>query len=64
MKELLNENHPNFNVVLDPKCDWAVNHLELFPVEIMRADYYTLLRVPTWSEVCKAHYVSKKIWCY
>ena len=46
VKELLNENHPNFNVVLDPKCDWAVNHLELFPVEIMRADYYTLLRVP------------------
>ena len=46
VKELLNENYPNFNVVLDPKCDWAVNHLELFPVEIMRADYYTLLRVP------------------
>lgn len=46
VKELLNENHPNFNVVLDPKCGWAVNHLELFPVEIMRADYYTLLRVP------------------
>ena len=46
VKELLNGNHPNFNVVLDPKCDWAVNHLELFPVEIMRADYYTLLRVP------------------
>ena len=46
VKELLNENHPNFNVVLDPKCDWAVNQLELFPVEIMRADYYTLLRVP------------------
>lgn len=46
VNELLNENHPNFNVVLDPKCDWAVNHLELFPVEIMRADYYTLLRVP------------------
>mgnify|MGYP001168513032 FL=1 len=46
VKELLNENHPNFNVILDPKCDWAVNHLELFPVEIMRADYYTLLRVP------------------
>ena len=46
VKELLNENYPNFNVVLEPKCDWAVNHLELFPVEIMRADYYTLLRVP------------------
>lgn len=46
VKELLNEKHQNFNVVLDPKCDWAVNHLESFPVEIMRADYYSLLRVP------------------
>lgn len=46
VKELLNESHPNFNVVLDPKCDWAISHLERFPVEVMRADYYTLLRVP------------------
>lgn len=46
VKELLNEQHPNFNVVLDPKCDWALNHLEQFPVEVMRADYYKLLRVP------------------
>ena len=44
--ELLSEAKPNFNVLLDPKCDWAVSHLENFPVEINRADYYTLLRVP------------------
>ena len=44
--ELLSEQKPNFNVLLDPKCDWAISHLELFPVEINRADYYTLLRVP------------------
>ncbi len=44
--ELLDEKHPNFNVLLDPKCDWALRHLEIFPVEINRADYYTLLRVP------------------
>jgi len=44
--ELLSEQRPNFNVLLDPKCDWAVRHLEQFPVEINRADYYTLLRVP------------------
>lgn len=44
--ELLDENNPNFNVFLDPKCCWALNHLELFPVEINKADYYTLLRVP------------------
>ena len=44
--ELLDENRPNFNVFLDPKADWAVRHLELFPVEINRADYQLLLRVP------------------
>lgn len=44
--EILNEQHPDFNPLLDPKCQWALNHLEFFPVEIMRADYETLLRVP------------------
>ena len=44
--ELLDEKHPNFNNILDPKCDWALRHLENFPVEINNADYYTLLRVP------------------
>lgn len=44
--ELLSEQRPHFNVLLDPKCDWAVRHLEQFPVEINRADYETLLRVP------------------
>ena len=45
-EELLSEDRPDFNVFLDPKCDWALRHLEQFPVEVMRADYYTLLRVP------------------
>lgn len=44
--ELLSEERPNFNVLLDPKCNWALGHLETFPVEVNRADYYTLLRVP------------------
>ncbi|HAB61370.1 MAG TPA: putative DNA modification/repair radical SAM protein [Lachnospiraceae bacterium] len=44
--ELLSEKQPNFNVLLDPKCDWALRNLHLFPVEINKADYYTLLRVP------------------
>ena len=45
-KELLSEERPNFNVLLDPKADWALRHLELFPVEINRADYSMLLRIP------------------
>ncbi len=45
-EELLDEKRPFFNVMLDPKEDWAVRHLEQFPVEINRASYETLLRVP------------------
>ena len=44
--ELLDEKRPNFNVLLDPKEDWALRHLEFFPVEVNRADYQVLLRVP------------------
>lgn len=44
--ELLTEKRPFFNTYLDPKCDWALSHLEQFPVEINTADFDTLLRVP------------------
>ena len=45
-EDLLSEDKPDFNVFVDPKCDWALRHLEQFPVEVMRADYETLLKVP------------------
>ena len=44
--ELLDENHPNFDIHLDPKCDWALRHLDQFPVEINKAPLEMLLRVP------------------
>lgn len=44
--ELLSEARPNFNVFLDPKCDWALRNLGQFPVEVNRASYAMLLRVP------------------
>lgn len=57
--ELLNEKHQNFNIFLDPKCDWALQHLEQFPVEVNRADYNLLLRVPgigvkSAQRICRA----------
>lgn len=45
-KELLDEHTPNFNLFMDPKCHWALNHIERFPVEINKAPYEELLRVP------------------
>ena len=44
--ELLDEKHPNFNLLVDPKCNWALNHMELYPVEVNRAPLEMLLRVP------------------
>ena len=44
--ELLTPERPNFNVFLDPKCEWALRHLEYFPVEINRSPYALLLRIP------------------
>ncbi|MDR1664363.1 MAG: putative DNA modification/repair radical SAM protein [Clostridiales bacterium] len=44
--ELFNRENENLNLNMDPKCHWALNHIERFPVEINRADYLLLLRVP------------------
>lgn len=44
--ELLDEAHQSFHPMLDPKCNWALNHLEQFPVDVNRAPYETILRVP------------------
>lgn len=44
--EILNEKNPFLDPLLDPKCNWAINNLEHFPVEINKADLNLLLRVP------------------
>lgn len=44
--ELLSEQHASFNIAFDPKCDWALRHLDQFPVEINKASYEMILRVP------------------
>ena len=44
--ELLDDKHPNFNNILDPKCDWALRNLDKFPIEVNTANYFTLLRIP------------------
>lgn len=44
--ELLDRENPNFDIELDPKANWALRNLEFFPVEINKADYELLLRVP------------------
>lgn len=45
-EELLTPDRPNLDPMLDPKCQWALDHLERFPVEVNTAPQETLLRVP------------------
>ncbi|SCX75602.1 putative DNA modification/repair radical SAM protein [Alkaliphilus peptidifermentans] len=44
--ELLDEVQPNFDTLLDPKCDWALRNMHLFPIEINKAEIEMLLRIP------------------
>ena len=46
VEDLLSPDQPNFNVLLDPKADWALRHMNEFPKEINKASYYELLRIP------------------
>jgi len=45
-EELLDESHSNFDIRVDPKCDWALRNLDKFPVEINKAPPEMLMRVP------------------
>lgn len=44
--EIVDEQHPHLDLDMDPKLAWAIRHPEFFPVDVNRADYATILRVP------------------
>lgn len=44
--EILSESAPNFNPYLDPKCNWAIQNMDQFPVDVNTAPERQLLRVP------------------
>ena len=46
VEEIIGPDAPFLDPQLDPKANWALNHLDLFPLEINKAPYESLLRVP------------------
>ena len=60
--EILSPAHPTLNPLLDPKCNWAMEHLDCFPVEVNTADYETLLRVPGIGPVSARRILSARRW--
>ena len=60
--EILSPDQPTLNLLLDPKCNWAMNHLDQFPVEVNTADYRTLLRVPGIGVIGARKILSARRW--
>ena len=46
VREILNADHPNLDLDIDPKLSWALRNLNLFPVDVNKADKIILARVP------------------
>ncbi len=44
--EIVDDSYPNLELEIDPKLAWALRHPEKFPVDVNRADYELILRVP------------------
>lgn len=44
--EIVDDSYPNLDLEVDPKLSWALRHPECFPVDINKADYEMILRVP------------------
>lgn len=44
--EILSSDQPDLDLEVDPKCNWALKHIEYFPMEVNKASIEELLRVP------------------
>jgi len=60
--EIIDEKNPMLNPYLDPKCNWAINNPEYFPVDVNEASYETLLRVPGIGLVSAKKIISARRW--
>jgi predicted DNA-binding helix-hairpin-helix protein len=58
--EMFKSEEENLSLHLDPKCHWALRNLEKFPVEVNKADYMTLLRVPGIGQVSAERIVAAR----
>jgi putative DNA modification/repair radical SAM protein len=44
--EIVNDQHPNLELEIDPKLSWALRNPQYFPVDVNTADYEMILRIP------------------
>ena len=60
VSDILSQGNPNFNLLVDPKVDWALRHLEEFPKEINTVSYEELLKIPGIGVTCAKRIVTNR----
>ena len=60
VSDILSQDNPNFNLLVDPKVDWALRHLEEFPKEINTVSYEELLKIPGIGVTCAKRIVTNR----
>jgi len=60
--EILDADKPMLNPFVDPKCNWAVNNPQYFPLDVNKASYESLLRVPGIGLVSARKIVAARRW--
>ena len=46
VNEIVDDTYPDLDLEIDPKLSWALRHPEQFPIDINKADYEMILRIP------------------
>lgn len=49
--EILSDKNQNFDLRIDPKANWAIDNIEKFPLEINKASYNELIKVPGFGRI-------------
>lgn len=58
--ELFSGSQENMDTQMDPKLAWALNNLDLFPMEVNKAPYQMLIRVPGIGNVSAQRIVKER----
>ena len=60
VEDLISQDNPHFNLLLDPKADYALRHLDKFPKEVNTCSYQELLEVPGIGVVSAKRIISSR----
>ena len=67
VNEIVSLQTPHLDIEIDPKLDWALRNLDLFPIDINKADLRLIMRIPgigiqSAKKICSARAFTKLNW--